>query len=246
MIAFSTWSASTVGWSARRSNLSPLALSTRSSHACVDLCRPRRSSRRSWHRHEHRRTRRQYQHPPSILGNGGNHVGFQGEGWLVFDAVRLGRRVHNRDDQARKNHSGADKGVDARLSSTSGAWLAKGTWWFGTTPGPLGSWKRSSQSACRHEHDRTVRHPSSSRGRGGAQPSTTPQREIPRPQAPTGRNPLRGFAGSDVRASLRSPPALRRGSRHLKYGSQRPMKSASCNSSERLLAVSVESERWYT
>jgi hypothetical protein len=39
---------------------------------------------------------------------------------------------------APQNHSGADKRVDAQLSSTSEARLAKGTAWFGTTPGPLG------------------------------------------------------------------------------------------------------------
>jgi hypothetical protein len=57
----------------------------------------------------------------------------------------------------------ADKGVEAQLSSTSGARLAKGTLWFGTTRGHLEGWKRSSQPACRQEH--VVRHPSSSRSR---------------------------------------------------------------------------------
>ena len=52
--------------------------------------------------------------------------------------------VRSQDD-ASPVHGGAGKGVDAQLSSTSGARVAKGTLWFGTPPGHSEGWKRSSR-----------------------------------------------------------------------------------------------------
>jgi hypothetical protein len=45
---------------------------------------------------------------------------------------------------APQNYSGAEKGVDAQLWSTSGARLAKSTSWAKRRPGQLEAWKRSS------------------------------------------------------------------------------------------------------
>jgi hypothetical protein len=97
----------------------------------------------------------------------------------------------------------ADKGVEAQLSSTSGARLAKGTLWFGNDAGPLGRLEtllpaRLPTGACR-----------------------TPSVEQPKQE-------------------------VGRSHRHRRSARFRILLDAAQAQFESGLAVSVESERWYT